>query len=412
MRTAWAITVCLAGLAMESLGLAQDWPQWRGPNRDGVAANFQVPATWPKELEKKWAVSVGDGVATPALVGDKLFVHSRQDGNEITRCLNADTGEEIWADKYQTPGVSGPASGFEGPRSSPAVADGKVVTLGVHGAVSCLDAATGKVLWRKNDYAQSEPRFQTSASPIIVEQACIVLLGGERGGAVIAYDLATGDEQWKWDGDGAAYASPVLMTVEGTKAIVTPTANNLVIVAVADGKLVWKGGYAQGRYNATTPIVMDQTVIYAGETRGTTAEKFLAKAGVVDSEIVWRNSDNSLMYNTPVLKDGKFYGLSSTNALFCVDAASGETGWTEDLSTDGGGGRRGRGGYGSVVDAGAALFALTPGGELVVFEPDAKEFKKLASYKVASAGAYAYPVVSGKRIFVKDQDSVTLWTLE
>ena len=410
MRTALAITVCLAYLAIESQGLAQDWPQWMGPDRDGVAKGFEVPATWPKELQKKWSVTVGDGVSTPSLVGDKLFVHSRQDGNEVTRCFNAETGEEIWIEKYSTPGVSGPASGFAGPRSSPAVADGKVVTLGVHGTVSCFDAATGKVLWRKNDYEGSEPRFQTSASPIIVNQSCIVLLGGDRGGAVVSYDLGAGAEQWKWDGDGAAYASPVLMTVDGTKAIVTPTANNLVIVAIADGKLVWKGGYAQGRYNATTPIVMGQTVIYAGETRGTTAEKFANKAGKVDSEIVWRNSDNSLMYNTPVLKEGKFYGISSTNALFCVDAASGETAWSTELSSGGGG--RGRGGYGSVVDAGAAMFALTPDGDLVVFAPDTKEFKKLASYKVASSGAYAYPVVSGKRIFIKDQNSVTMWSLE
>jgi outer membrane protein assembly factor BamB len=294
------------------------------------------------------------------------------------------------------------------------VADGKVVTLSVHGITSCLDTATGKVLWRKNDFEGSEPQFATSASPIIVDGMAIFLLGGNRRGGLVAYDLAGGEQKWKWDGDGAAYASPVVMTVSGVKSIVTPTAGNLAIVGLADGKEVWVGGYSQGRYNATTPIVFGETVVYAGQGRGTTAEKFFKKDDAVTSEIVWENADNSLMYNTPVLKDKVFYALSSDNKLFCVNIESGETAWSAALpaSSGGGGGGRGRGGYGSVVDAGAVLFALSPAGDLVVFESNPKEFKQLASYKVASGGTYAYPVISGNRVFIKDGTSVTLWTIE
>jgi outer membrane protein assembly factor BamB len=357
-------------------------------------------------------------VATPALVSDKLFVFTRQDGNEVTRCLDAATGKEVWQDEYAAEGVRGPASGFAGPRSSPAVADGKVVTLGVHGMVSCIEAATGKVLWRKNDFEGSEPRFATASSPMILDGVCIVLLGGESGGAIVAYDLTTGNEKWKWAGDGAAYASPVLMTVDGTKAIVTPTARNLVILRAADGQLLWQGAYAQGRYNATTPIVIGQTVIYAGEGSGTTAEKFLTKADEVTSDYVWYNPDDSLMFNSPVLKDGVFYGISSTNNVFCVDVESGKTAWSASLastsqpSAEGGRRRGGRGGYGSIVDAGSALFALTPAGELVVFEPNAKEFRRLAGYQVAEGGTYAHPVIAGNRVLIKDQTSVTLWAIE
>src|SRR5262249_29704555 len=148
---------------------AQDWPQWRGPNRDAKATGFTAPTTWPKEPTRKWQVKVGDGVATPALVGDKLYVFSRQEGNEGIRCLAAADGKEIWADKYEAAGFNGPDSGFPGPRSSPAVADGKVVTLGVQGTLSCLDAASGTVVWRKNDFKGSLPRFHTSSSPIIVD---------------------------------------------------------------------------------------------------------------------------------------------------------------------------------------------------------------------------------------------------
>src|SRR2546422_2267512 len=148
---------------------AQDWPQWRGPNRDAKASGFKAPKTWPKELTQKWKVTVGEGVATPALVGDKLYVCSRQEGNEITRCLDAASGKELWQDKYETGGASGPASGFSGPRSSPALAQGKVATLGVRGILSCLDAATGKQLWRKDDFPGAYPRFHPAASPIIVD---------------------------------------------------------------------------------------------------------------------------------------------------------------------------------------------------------------------------------------------------
>src|SRR6185295_9332024 len=146
MQTAaWTLVILATSVS------AQDWPQWRGPNRDAKATDFKAPKTWPKELTQKWKVAVGDGVSTPALVGDKLYVFTRQDGNEVTRCLNAATGEKIWEEKYEAQGIQGPAQGFPGPRSSPAVANGNVVTLGVRGTISCLDASTGNKIWRKDE---------------------------------------------------------------------------------------------------------------------------------------------------------------------------------------------------------------------------------------------------------------------
>ena len=119
------------------------------------------------------------------------------------------TGKELWSEKYDATQVSGPAAAqHSGPRSSPAVADGKVVTLGVGGVLSCVDAATGKLLWRKDDFSGAWPRFYTASSPIITDGLCIAQLGGESNGGIVAYDLATGDQKWKWTGDGTAYASP------------------------------------------------------------------------------------------------------------------------------------------------------------------------------------------------------------
>src|SRR6516164_7560969 len=128
MRNHYPRTGVIAGCVMllsASCAFAQDWPQWRGPGRDARAAGFNAPKTWPKALTQKWKINVGDGVATPALVGGKLYVFGRENGNEVIRCVDAATGKEIWQDRYEAEGATGPASGFSGPRSSPTVADGK-----------------------------------------------------------------------------------------------------------------------------------------------------------------------------------------------------------------------------------------------------------------------------------------------
>jgi outer membrane protein assembly factor BamB len=389
---------------------AQDWPQWRGPNRDAKATGFTAPATWPKELTQKWKVPVGEGVATPALVGDKLYVFARDGGNEVLRCIDAATGKELWQDKYSAAPPTRPGSGFNnefvGPRSSPAVADGKVVTLGVQGTLSCLDAGAGKVVWR-ND-SKAHPQFFTSCSPMIVDNLCIVQFGGENGGGIAGYELATGKEKWKWTGDGAAYASPVLLTLGGDKAIIAETAKNIVAVGVGDGKLLWQTPFPKGQgrsYNACTPTLDGQTIIYSGSGgRGTKAVKIEDKKDALGAKDLWSNAELGVQFNTPIVRNGLVFGVSERDILFCVHADTGKTAWTAAGI--------GQGGYGSLVDAGAVIFVLSPKAELIVFAPSDKEFKQLAKYKVANGGTYAYPVVAGKRVFVKDKDSVTLWMIE
>ena len=402
-RTITAVAGLLAISA--SCALAQDWPQWRGPNRDAKASGFTAPQTWPKELTQKWKVSVGLGDATPALVGNKLYVFARQDADEVIRCLDAANGKELWQEKYAAQAASGPAAQHSGPRSSPAVADGKVVTIGVGGVLSCVDAASGKMLWRKDDFSGAWPKFFTASSPIVTGGLCIAQLGSESNGGIVAYALATGDQKWKWTGDGTAYASPDLLTVEGTKMVVTLTAKKIVGLGVADGKLLWEAPFpVQGmNYNAATPIVEGQTVIFAGAGRGTKAVKIEKTADGFAAKELWSNPDNGVQFNSPVLKGGQIYGLSQKSVIFCLDAKDGKTLWTAEV-----GGR----GFGSIVDAGSVLLALTPKGELLVFEPSDKEYKKLALYKVADSETYAYPVPAGKGVFVKEKDSLSLWNID
>jgi outer membrane protein assembly factor BamB len=296
------------------------------------------------------------------------------------------------------------------------VADGKVLTLGVNGTLSCLDAATGKVVWRKDDYKDTFPMFHTASSPVVVDGLAVAQLGGKQG-VVIAYDLATGAERWKWTGGGGtSYASPVVMTVGGTKVIVAETDESIVALS-ADGALLGQIPYplpARGQggipYNASTPIVDGDTLIYAGSARGTKAVKVEKAGDKLTTKELWSNPDNSVQFNTPVVRGDLVFGLSARNEVFCIDTKTGKTAWAAPVGKQTGG--RGGAGYGSIVDAGAVLFALTPAGELVVFEPSDKDFKPLARYKVADGQTYAYPVIAGKGVYIKDRDAVTLWAIE
>lgn len=386
--------------------LAQDWPQWRGPNRDGKAAGFTAPQSWPKTLEAKWRKTVGTGDATPALFGDKLYVFTREGDEEVIRCLEADSGQMVWNVRYKARAVTGAAASHPGPRSSPTVADGKVVTLGVGGILSCLDAASGKLAWRSDALANVVPQFFTAMSPIVADGMCIAHLGGEGEGAVIAFDLATGNQKWKWTGDAPAYASPVLMTVEGTKQLVVQGEKSLAGIAASDGKLLWQVPAAPQRrffVNSASPVVDGSTVIYTGQGAGTRAISIEKGDSGFAAKELWANKQLGTTFNTPVLKDGFLFGLSDRGNFFCLDARTGKTAWTDTA-------RRDR--FGAIVDAGAVLVALPSNSQLIAFKPDGKKYEELAAIKVAQSPTYAHPVVAGKRIFVKDRDAVTMFALE
>lgn len=406
-RKTGVVLGCVVLLAAPAIVAADDWPQWRGVNRDGRVRGFTAPDTWPETLTQKWTKTVGSGDATPSLVGDLLYVFTRQGDDEVTTCLSAADGSIKWQDKYAAQAVTGAAGRHPGPRSSPAVAEGKIVTLGVGGVVSCLDAASGEVVWRKDPFPKVVPTFFTSMSPIIVDGMAVAHVGGKGNGAIIAFDLGTGDEKWRWGDEGPEYASPALLTVAGTTQIVTLTEKSIVGIDAVGGMLLWQRPFVPQRraYNAATPIVDGQTVIYTGASRGTTAVKIQKQGDGFDVEELWSNSELATQYNTPVLKDGLLFGLSSRGNLFCINAQTGEIAWTDANSRD-------RRGFGTIVDAGPVLLALPSSSELIVFKPDGNQYAELAAIKVADTPTYGYPVISGNRVFVKDQDAVTLWMLE
>ena len=240
----------------------------------------------------------------------------------------------------------------------------------------------------------------------------MVQVGSDRDGSVIAYDLADGKEKWKWSSDGTKYASPMLLTLNGLKAVVVETAGTISAVNLANGELLWSTNFST-RYNASTPMVEGAVVYYAGSGQPTRAVKMEKQGEKVAGKELWSTRDTSVIYNTPVVKDGLMFGLSERNEVFCIDIQDGKKLWSQQLSGGGGGGGgRGRGGYGTIVAAGPVLFALTPAAQLVVFKPDREGFKELASYKVADGNTYAYPVVTSAGVYIKDRDSVTFWTFQ
>ncbi|MFC1560905.1 PQQ-binding-like beta-propeller repeat protein [Candidatus Latescibacterota bacterium] len=399
-----AIAVFLTLISV-SFVFAQDWTQWRGTNRDGKVAGFEAPVQWPSEMTQKWNVSVGSGDATPALVDNKLYVFTRQSADEVILCLDATSGKELWQNRYATQSVSGPASSHPGPRSSPTVSDGMIITFGACGMLSCLEKDTGKVVWRHDAFSKGVPQYFTGMSPIVVDNICVAHLGGNDTGELIAFDLTTGKEKWKWTGDGPAYGSPIMLTVEGTKQIVVQAEKNIVSIAVDDGRQLWQVPTSAQRrfYNSATPIVDGHTVIFTGQGQGTRAVTVQKQGNDFTVKELWRNEELGTAYNTPVLKDGLLFGLSDRGRLYCMNAGTGQTAWADENSHPN---------FGALLDAGSVILALPSDSELISFTPSGKGYEELARIKVSDTPVYAHPVIAGNRIYVKDEATLTMWTIE
>jgi outer membrane protein assembly factor BamB len=383
---------------------SQDWPQWRGMNRDSKVTGFKAPAAWPAELKQVWKVSVGFGDATPVLAGNKIYLNTRQGDQEVILCLDAATGKELWKTTYAAMAVTGPsASQHPGPRGTPAVSNGKVVTFGASGIVSCLDAATGKLLWRKDNPANAFPAFFTGTSPLITDGLCIIHIGKKDDGQVVAYDLNSGNEKWKWSGEGPSYSSPSVMTLEGKKLLIAITEKNIMALSLADGKLLWQIAtpVQQRYYNCVSPYIDGQTIYYTGQGTGMKAIKVEKSGNEYVTKEQWSNTEVGAKWNTPILKDGFLYGFTDQKRIYCLNASTGQTAWIDNaVSSD----------FSTMVDCGSVIIGLTSTNNLMVLKPDGKEYSEVAKYKVADTPIYAFPVISGNSIYVKDAETLMMFS--
>jgi outer membrane protein assembly factor BamB len=400
----------VAGLLTAALGgwsafAAGDWPQWRGPARDGAAADL-ARTTWPAALRPAWKVSVGVGHSAPVVAGGRAYLLSREGEQETLQAFEVPTGKRLWRQAYPAPYTVNSAafSHGPGPKATPVVAGGRVFTFGISGILSAFDAASGRVVWRKEfgkEFPSTSPIYGAAQSPVVDGGRVIVHVGGGGNGALTAFDAATGAVVWAWKGDGPGYASPVVAEIAGTRQVITLTESLLVGVAADSGRLLWKVPFTTDyTQNAVTPVVQGNVVIVSGLDHPVRALRVVAaKGGGWTAETLWENPDVALYMSSPVLVAGRLYGFShkKKGQFFCLDAATGKTLWLSE-------GRQGD--NASLVAAGGAILALVTEGELIVFEAGGAAFKVLRRYTVAETPTWAHLVVVGNGILVKDADSL------
>jgi outer membrane protein assembly factor BamB len=388
--------------AITGNAFCQDWTQFRGSNRDSRVTGFKAPATWPTAINQVWKVTVGTGDATPVLVGKKLYLNTRQGGDEVILCLEAATGKELWKETYPANAVTGPAGSHPGPRSTPAVSNGKLVTFGATGILSCLDANTGKIIWRKENPTNAVPQFFTGMSPLLMDGMCIAFVGTKDNGSVICLDLASGAEKWKWTGEGPAYSSPSVMQVDGRKHVILLSEKNIMALDLADGKLIWSIPTAiqQRFYNCVSPYIDGTIIYYSGQGTGTRAIKVEKQGNNYLPKEIWANTTVGAKWNTPVLRDGFLYGFTDTRKIYCINASDGQTAWIDNaINSD----------FATLVDCGKVLIGLPSTANLIVFKPDSKTYTEVAKYKVSETPIYSFPVVSGNVVYIKDAESLIMF---
>ena len=406
-----ALRVCVVIALSSHNCFAQDWPQWRGPNRDGVVSSFTTPKVWPDKLKTIWKVPVGIGHSSPIVVGRRVYLHSRQDESEVVACFDLDTGKQLWRDSYPAPYTMNPAAAShgKGPKSTPVLHEGKLYTLGIAGVLSCYDAATGKLRWRREFSKTTKvtsPLYGTAMSPIVDRGLVIAHVGGHDSGVLTAFDANTGEPRWSWSGDGPAYASPIVAEFGGVRFIVTQTQKYIVGLTASGGVQLWEIPFeTEYVQNIVTPVLYKQMLILSGLDKGVFAVNVVVRRSKWVVEQLWQNPDLSMYMNSPVLSGDYLYGLSHKRKgqFFCLDARTGQTLWTTN-------GREGD--NAAMVVAGEIIFSLTDGAELIVARNDPKQFEVLKKYPVADSPTWAHPVVLGKTILVKDLTNLALISLE
>lgn len=395
------ITCTSIGVAQSS---SQDYPQWRGQNRDGSASAVSEPKVWPEKLTRRWKVEVGEGYATPIVIGNTVYTFIRRDGHEVMMALNTKTGKTVWQTNYPAPyNMAAPTKAHgPGPKATPLFHNGKLYTLGISGIVSAFDASSGKLVWQKPAPAE-QPFFGAASSPIADKDVVIVHPGNY--GPLTAFDASTGDVKWTAKEDGL-YASPMIVELGRVRQVVSMGQQNIVGVAVADGALLWQYPWAGegGGMQAITPLLYGESIIVSSYHMGVKALKPARRDGKWTVEVVWETKDVSMFLSNPVLIGDTLFGLSekASGQYFALDVKTGKVLWLgkprEATNT-------------AVVKAGDLLFLLNDDAELTVARSSRTAFEPLKKYTVAESATWAQPAISGNRVFVKDVSSLALWTM-
>jgi outer membrane protein assembly factor BamB len=388
---------------------AGDWPQWRGPHRDGQVERFTPPDPWPEKPRLVWQVDVGEGHSNPVVAGGAIFLHAREGDEEVVRRMDPATGKTLWRTTHKLSYTMHPAATGhgKGPKSTPVHHEGRLYTLSITGVLSCLEAESGKLIWRKDSsqrFKGKTPLYGTATSPMVDGDRLIAFLGGNDSGALVAMDGQTGDEIWSWTGDGPGYASPILVELKGVRQVVTQSQERLVAVDAGTGALLWsmkfETPYVQ---NIVTPLVVDDLIVFSGLERGVLALRPVLKGGKWEPETVWHNLGLSMYMNSPVLAGDRICGLSpdSKGQFFCMAVDDGRLLWASE-------GRVGQ--QAATVVSGGLLFHLTDAAELVVVPAGGSTFAPVARYTMAETPTWSHPVFMENDLLIKDKLSLARWS--
>jgi outer membrane protein assembly factor BamB len=399
-----SLLVLVAGC---SVAAAADWPQWLGPHRDGSSPETVAP--WKEAPKVLWSQPVGEGHSSPVVAGGRVFLHTRvkdKDEEQVT-ALDAATGKEVWHTAYPHEKFSSLFG--NGPRATPAVVDGRVYAFGITGVLTCFEADGGKQLWQVDTLKTFNAKnlfFGLSGSPLVDGNRVLVNVGG-KGASVVAFDTAKGDVLWKSLDDAASYSSPILVTQGTTRQAVFLTHEGVVSLNPADGSLSWRFPLVDALgESATTPVHSGDLLLAGTITLGSVGLRLGTKGDKPDAEKVWANADLTCYFSTPV-SVGKEHtylvtgvkppSLKREATLRCIETATGKELWKKPkVGTY----------HASLLRTGDdKLLMLEDVGNLVLFDPNPKEYRELARSKVCRE-TWAHPALADGRLYIRDEEKL------
>ena len=398
------LTGCFALSALaESEVVNHDWPQYRGPNRDGISTETHLVTEWPEagptELFRQ---PIGAAFSGITVVGDRLYTAESDAEGEFALSLDAATGEQIWRQKI---GDLFENSFGNGPRSTPTVVDGKVYVLSGQGVFNALEASDGKLLWQvdfKERFGAETPRFGFSASALAIDDLLIMETHGVEDNAVVALDRQTGELRWGTEKTHSAYSSPIQIEFGGVEQLIFLNSDDLVSVDMS-GKVLWSHPFAPGNgVKPAIPIFVEPDLIFVSASYdiGALVVRMQSKEGVLSAEEVWRSRVMRNHFNASVLHEGTLYGFDNS-ALKAIDAASGQQHWA----------KRGGLGKGSLLYAEGHLVVLSETGNLMLVEATPEAFRQKAAARVLSGRCWTSPTLSHGRVYVRNREEIVAFDL-
>jgi outer membrane protein assembly factor BamB len=372
-----------------TLASAADWPQWRGPNRDGISTETGWSTQWRTNgPEQLWKFNVGLGCSSVVVSRGLLYTQGNQDDTDTIFCFKADTGVIVW--KYSYSCALAPENWEGGTLATPTVDGDRVYTVSKEGHIFCFQSDTGKIIWSKhvqNDLGGKPPTWGYAGSPFVVNNRVLFDIGAP-GGGMVALDNGTGDIVWKSGADPAGYSTPTLFTANGRQLLACFHSSALVVHELQNGKEVartpWK---TQIDLNALTPTVAgDKIFIASGYGRGGA----LFELAGSELKYIWQTKKMRSSFASCVLWNDHLYGFDDVR-LTCLTFATGEVDWQQEGF-----------GKGSLMLADGKLIIQGEKGDLVIAEASPTGFKELARAKVLTGKCWVVPVLANGRLYCKN----------